>query len=457
MSFERTRVYYRNKFLHVGHLQTLFHNNNIATEHNGICYAIIDDRQEPERIKDVQEDFDYLQLANIKIVSVHEYQEAIMNYTIGLVRKGKIYINYCNYIENDPDKIIQHIKDPQMHFRLMLECSKGADPSIGYTKVNSEPVSNSKLSLVFLFDYIIKVLDSLLNITDIISTSTTEVTDVRDPNISLFFDQTVKIQYHRLETYFIEGFRYAKKDWPSLDERDPYLLTIKGLKARHVPRIVLYAFYVHATQMGSIRITCLSNFLRNYLNRTCDRAFGVTNPIKVVLNDWPSKYTEYICKPVNPLNNSSKLQLCPMSNIIYIDRSDYGIDDDTKLTKGKSCRLKYGQLIHCTDVTIGEYASTQLQADFVSNERKAKRCIHWISSEWGQEPIMVYFIMYQWFYTGQNTLQPPNISKGYIERSVFEDLTKVYQLERNGYFIYDSTQSLLLGVPTFIRICKIKN
>ena len=51
--------------------------------------------------------------------------------------------------------------------------------------------------------------------------------------MSTFFDENVNhnISYHRLDTYFIHGFKYSKKNWPMMDERDPYLLTIKGLKA----------------------------------------------------------------------------------------------------------------------------------------------------------------------------------------------------------------------------------
>jgi len=75
----------------------------------------------------------------------------------------------------------------------------------------------------------------------------------------------------------------------------------------------------------------------------------------------------------------------------------------------------------------------------------------------GREPIMVCFVLYHWFYTGQNTFISPNVVKGYIERSAFDNLSKIYQLERNGYYAYDETISRKNNMPTFIRICKIKN
>lgn len=452
--YQRTRIYYRNQFLHIGHLQTLFHNDNIAKQHGGTCHAIIDDRQDPDRVQHIQEDFNYLELKNTNIVSVQAHQEKILAYTIKLVQEGLIYLNYCSTNETDPNKIADHIRDPKIHFRLLLRSGSGfsADhPSIGYTKCSDD----RRLTIVFLFDYIIKVLDNILNITDIISTAATDISDVRDPVISSFFDTlSSHIKCHRLDTYYIQGFKYSKKDWPCLDERDPYLLTIKGLKSRHVPRIVLYAFYLHASQMGIIKITYLSTLLGTYLNRVSDRAFGVLNPVKVTLDAWPENYTEYVCRSINPLKDTTELQLCPLSRNVYIDTSDCGLDNINKLTKGRYCRLKYGQYLHCLDIEE-KGGQLSISAETVPSTDRARRTIHWISSVYGQEPISVIYVLYNWFYTGQNTMQKPGVVRGYIERSAFSDLKKIYLLERLGYFIYDNALSYAHGVPTFVRICKM--
>ena len=457
MSKARTRVYYRNKFLHIGHLQTLFHNNNVAKATNGRCFAIIDDRQDPARIQDVQEDFDYLELDHVQLVSVHKNSARILEYTLSLIEQGLIYMHYCSTTEHNPERITNLVKNPQMHFRLMLRCGGyGEDPVIGYTK----QLPDAPLTLVFIFDYIIKVLDKLLHITDVISTgtNTTDITDVREPNISLFFDKDAPIRYHRLDTYFIQGFKYSKKDWPSLNERDPHLLTIKGLKARHVPRTVLYAFYIHAVQMGMIKITFLGNLLRSYLNRACDRVFGVLSPVKVQLESWPQNHTEYICRPTNPLRDNSGLSLCPLSNTLYIENADCGIDLD-KVTQGRYCRLKYSQYIRCINVQCDDKGPVSIRAEFIDDETPMgapKKSIHWISAPYGQEPTAVIFQLYHWFYTGQGQSKPPQLIKGYIDNIVFRDLSKIYQLERTGYFMYDREASDKHGVPTFSRICKIQ-
>lgn len=451
-------MYYRNPFMHIGHLNTLYHNDNIAKQYGGICYALIDDRPDDNRITSLQEDFEYLGLTHIKVVSVYEYRKEIMDYTENLISKGDIYLHYCNNVESDPVRILQYLKDPKMHFQLKLKCGDRpnpykSDPSIGYTKDYDDG-----LSVMLIFDYIIKVLDTKLDVTDIISTSTAEVSDVRDPNISNFFDKINqrKITYHRLDTYFIHGFKYAKKNWPRMNERDPFLLTIKGLKARHIPPIILYSFYLHATQMGSIKITYLNTLLRSYLYRTTDRVQGVVKPLEVELINWTPKRTEYICKAVNPVRDT-EMSLCPLSRTVYIDVSDYGMDSQ-KWTKGRYCRLKYGPVVKCIDVELDDHGPVKLHAEVLDGCDYGKiRNIHWVSSEWGQGPVKVLFYLYNWFYTGQNNIMDPRVSDGYIDRSVFSDLGQIYQIERNGYYIYDSHLSSLNGIPTFICICKIKS
>lgn len=457
--FQRTRVYYRNPFMHIGHLNTLYYNDNIAKQHGGICYALIDDRPDDNRITSLQEDFEYLGLKHIKVVSVYEHRKEIMAYTEALIESGDIYVHYCSSIETDPERIITHLKHPKMHFQLKLKCHEipnpYKDPSIGYTKDY-----NMGLSVMLIFDYIIKVLDTKLDVTDIISTSTAEVSDVRDPNISNFFDalNTRKIAYHRLDTYFIHGFKYAKKNWPRMNERDPYLLTIKGLKARHIPSNILYAFYVHATQMGSIKITYLNNLLRSYLYRTADRVQGIIKPLEVEITNWTERRTEFICKTINPARDTD-MTLCPLSNTLYIEHNDYGMDT-IKWSKGRNCRLKHGPIIRCTDVQLGTHGPEKLEAELHEGYDYGKiRTIQWLSSEWGQGPIKVMFYLYNWFYTGQNSIMDhgPRISEGYIDRKVFTDLNQIYQIERNGYYTYDSHLSSMNGIPTFICICKIKN
>lgn len=450
-----SRMYYRNNFFHIGHLKTLYDNDRLAKKRNGICYAIIDDRQDSNRIANIQEDFDYLELRNIKTVSVKLEHSRILQYTLSLIRDGYVYLYHCDEKITNIDKILKAVMQPKMHFQLRLNCDLDtADPAIGYTNEDN----NGSLTIVLIFDYIIKVLDILFSVTDIVTTSQTDISGVKDINISSFFDKLTNIQQYRLDTYHIHNFRYSKRGW-EVDEKNPYLLTIKGLKARHVPVAVLKAFYLHGCQMGNIKIQFIATLLNKYLFKHSEKSLGVLKPLKLNIDNWRSKQTEYICGPKS-LYFSKEMKHYPLSDVIYIDTSDYGIEPG-KINKGRTIQLSYGPCITCTDINLTNYQQPVLTANIdlcsspmVTPNGDTKK-IHWISSPWDETPCQARFYLYNWFYTGFNTFIEPEMVEGYIDNSVFSNLDQTYQLEQLGYFIYDRELSSQNNIPTFIRICKI--
>lgn len=439
-----TRTYYRNTFFHIGHIKTMLDNERIARKYNGVCYAIIDDRQDPSRITSIKEDFDYLELTHIKAVSVREYHSQIMKHTYDLINKRMIYLCHCVQKETNPERIIKFIEKPTEHFQLRLNCgSDNGDPSIGYTSPNDK----GYLELTMIFDYIIKILDRILGVTDIISTSLTEVNDVKDEQIASFFDDG--INHHRLDTYHIYNFKYSKRGWNITNGANPYLLTFKGMRCRHIPSIVLKAFYIHASQMGYVKIKQLGDLLSLYLSQHSSKTLGVVNPLKVIVDNWHPKRTEYACSYTD-----RGLIHYPLSNILYIDNDSFGIDK--KVNIGKSIYLMSGPTLHCTNVDVAERRSPVLHALLEEDTHKmyGRDTVNWISSVWDTRPCLVRFYMYNWFYTGNNSLLSPEILDGYIEQSVFSDLDQVYQIINQGYFIYDRELSAKNKIPTFIRICK---
>jgi hypothetical protein len=343
--------------------------------------------------------------------------------------------------KGDIKNIWDQLNYPTCLFQMRLQVSPDTYTNIGYARD-----IDGQICVILIFDYIIKVMDTLLGITDIISTTADGTDcDVKDDGIASFFEND-KLGYHCLDTYHIQGFKYAKKDWPIADEHNPHLLTIKGLYNRHVPAIVLYAFYLHAGQMGTVQISYLDQLLKAHLSDTSLKVFGIIDPLKVIIDNWEHRTTEFICK--------TDRSHVPLSNVIYIDKTDFGLDN-TKLSKDRSCRLRYGQIITCTDVELNEKGPVALHVEYTCTSERMQRCIHWISSIWGQEPIKVCYYLYNWFYTGNNMIVEPRITIGYIEPTVFQGLDKIFQLERNGYFIYDHELSQKERMPTFVRISKI--
>ncbi len=446
-----SRMYYRNNFFHIGHLKTLYDNDRLAKKRNGVCYAIIDDRQDSSRISSIQEDFDYLELRHIKTVSVRSEHQRIFQYTLSMIRDGNIYLYHCDEKVTNIDRIIKAVTQPKMHFQLRLNCGADSnDPAIGYT---SEDQTNGGFTVVLIFDYIIKVLDILLGVTDIVTTSQTDVNGVKDVYISGFFDKITNIRQFRLDTYHIHNFRYSKRGW-DVDEKNPYLLTIKGLKSRHVPVQVLKAFYLHGCQMGNIKIQFIATLLNKYLFKHSEKSLGVLKPMKVNIDNWRAKQTEYVCGPKS-LHFSKETKHYPLSDVIYIDTSDYGIEPG-KINKGRSVQLSYGPCITCTDINLTNCQQPVLSACIdLSVVHSDTKKIHWISSSWDETPCQARYYLYNWFYTGFNSLIDPEVVEGYIDNSVFGNLDHIYQLEQLGYFVYDRELSIRDNIPTFIRICKI--
>ena len=440
-----SRIYYRNTFLHVGHLQTLCYNNDFAGEKGGTCYAIVDDRQNPMRSLQIQEDLDFLGTKSIKVISVTEHNEPIHLYTKELAKEGLIYIPGTY-------DAVELLNYPKGNFQLKLR--HGDHPTIGYSK---QTETGGDYVIIYIFDYIIKVLDDLLNVTDVVTTTSNDVADV---DIMNFFTERHPLTYHSLETYKIGGFRYSKKDWPALPEDDPRLMTLRGLKSRHVPAEVIYNFYKHATSSQGIKITYFDTLLKNYMGLTAKHVFGVIDPIVVRVTNLEDRYTEFVFKPFHPMK-PGMFNISPLSNTIYIDRSDFSlVEYGDKLSKDREIRLKYANVLYCTGVTLGEGGTVlSLNGKYYNKDIiPTKQPIHWVSSEAGKKPRNARFYLYNWFFTGDNmsNIQDPVVKDGYIDECVFDDLDQIYQLERVGYFVYDNELTLKNGgVPCFIKICNI--
>ena len=450
------RVYYRNTFLHIGHLQTLCYNNDIAKQNNGMCYAIVDDRQHALRSFHISEDIKYLGLDQIKVISVMEHAELIHIYTKELARIGDVYINNdCNTID-----CLDH---PSHNFQIRLNYRD--KPTIGYSK----RIEDDTYIIIYIFDYIIKVLDDSLNITNVI---TTTPQDIVDNDIMEFFTELSRqnnkvIRYNALKTYRILGFRYTKRDWPKLKEDDMRLMTIRGMKARHIPPEVIYSFYKHAVKwqehsdrIPDIKITVFDMILKNYLGLNSRRAFAVIDPLEVEITNMEDRCTEYILKPHKQIGSSDKFNIVPLSNRVFIEKRDFSlVECPDKISKDKEIKLKYANMLYCTDVKMDEDGyPRKLKAKYYKKDSDSSRCIHWISSESGSSMRQARFMMYDWFYTGENEPNTIVIKDGYIDEYVFDDLTQIYQLERQGYFAYDEDYTKCNGgIPTFIKICGIRH
>jgi glutaminyl-tRNA synthetase len=251
---------------------------------------------------------------------------------------------------------------------------------------------------------------------------------------------------------------------------DPRMPTIAALRRRGVTPEGLRAFAEAAGVSRKPARTELATFehaVRDDLNMRVPRVMCVTNPLKVVLTNYPEGQVEeleasYYPHDV-PLTGSRKV---PFTRELYIERDDFMEDPPKKffrLAPGREVRLRYGYFITCTEVVkndAGEITELKCTYDPATrggdspDGRKVQGTIHWVSAT---HVLDCELRLYDKLFTipnpddvedGQDFLSVLNpeslvvVRGAKVEQSVGNDpIGTRYQFERTAYFIGDVVDS----------------
>jgi glutaminyl-tRNA synthetase len=247
---------------------------------------------------------------------------------------------------------------------------------------------------------------------------------------------------------------------------DPRLTSLEGLKRRgYTPASIRnFCAEIGVTKKDSvIEMTVLENAIRNDLEASAKRVFGVLQPLKVVITNYPEDTTESFTVKNHPKDEEMGTRELSFSREVYIDREDFMMDPPTdffRLSPGKEVRLRYGYAITCDDVITddaGEIIELHCRYDPLSAKgktadgRKIKGIIHWVNAA---DAINVETRVYDRLFTAANpgaaddfiALINPNSLQTYadakVEASVLHaDPEDRFQFERVGYFCFDSKDS----------------
>ncbi len=176
---------------------------------------------------------------------------------------------------------------------------------------------------------------------------------------------------------------------------DPRLPTIAGMRRRGYPASALRAFCERigvAKRENTIELALLEHFVREELNKTALRRFGVLRPIKVVLTNLPENHAEELDAVNNPEDPTTGTRKIPFNRVLWIERDDFAEVPPPKffrLKPGGEVRLKYAYIIKCEEVikdAAGNLIELRCTADLDSktggptSSRKVKGTIHWVSA-----------------------------------------------------------------------------
>lgn len=388
----RSRIYYRNIVFHLGHLKTLYDNNIKAAQEKGVCYAYIDDRENTENYTQCKKQLKYLGLTNITPVSIKCLSDKIMKETLSLVRNKRIYLaNYIHTVK-DVNKVLRYLSSP-FSGKFQIKTCDGM--CIGYTSQSGE--------IIFLYDYIIKTLDRIFKITDVIIGNEDEKS-LRKPGI----------KYHKTNNYNIVGFSYSKTQWKDTDHENPYLLTVRGMQNRGVPPQLLKKFYDAGCFTGRITIEKFMDDIFRHCRSVCKETSVVVDPVEIIIEGYDKK--------------------------VFINKTDIPVPGDV-------IGLREGVNIICDDIIYKKHSSPSVHASLVEEKGKKIKFVE------DKIPFKVLFHIHNWVYTGYNDIIEPYVLHGYVSEDVFKNLQEPFYVKGMGYFTYHDEYSSKFCMPTFIMIC----
>jgi len=243
---------------------------------------------------------------------------------------------------------------------------------------------------------------------------------------------------------------------------DPRMPTISGLRRRGFPAAGIrdFAEMVGVTKTDSvIEYGLLEHAIRAVLNRTASRRFGVLDPLKVVIENYPEGGTEDVDVPNNPEDASAGSRKVPFSRELWIERDDFMEEPAPKffrLAPGREVRLRAAYFITCQDVVKDDAGRvTELRCTYdpatrggdAPDGRRPKATLHWVSAA---NAVPAEVRLYDHLYTRPDPgasddllayLNPNSetvVTGAFVEPSLAgAERGETVQFERLGYFAAD--------------------
>lgn len=178
---------------------------------------------------------------------------------------------------------------------------------------------------------------------------------------------------------------------------DPRMPTLCGLRRRgYTPESIRrFVDLIGYTKVEAINdVLLLEHAVRDDLNVRAPRVFGVLNPLKVIITNYPDDKIEEVELINNPEDESMGKRIIPFSREIYIEQEDFmeaAVPKFFRLAPGMEVRLKGAYIIKCegfkknpgTGITEEVYCTYDPDTRSGGNqsEKKVKGTLHWVSAK----------------------------------------------------------------------------
>jgi glutaminyl-tRNA synthetase len=225
--------------------------------------------------------------------------------------------------------------------------------------------------------------------------------------------------------------------------------TISGLRRRGFPAEGLrdFAAMIGVAKADSVvEVGQLEFAVRGVLNRTAPRRFGVLNPLKVVIENYPEGESEEMDVVNNPEDPSAGTRRVAFSRELWIERDDFMEEPAPKffrLAPGREVRLRSAYFVTCTSVVKdGDGNVVELRCTYDPSTRggdspdgrRPKSTLHWVSARHG---IPAEVRLFDYLFS-----RPDPGADG---RDLFEDLNPASETVVTGAFVEPSLARAIAG------------
>lgn len=489
-----------NGYLHIGHAKSICLNFGTALKYDGKCNLRYDDtnpaKEDMEYINSIEEDVRWLGFEWDKRLWASDYFDTMYEAAVELIKKGKAFV--CNLT---PDQIREYrgtltepgkespyrdrsveenlelfermrngeFEDGSICLRAKIDMSSPninmRDPVIYRVVHETHHNTGDKWCIYPMYDFAHPIEDAIEGITH--SICTLEFEDHRPlydwvlEEVGFWPNPPRQIEFARLNiTTMVMSKRYLKR---LVDDKlvegwdDPRLSTIAGIRRRgYTPEAIRkFCNDIGVSKADStLDIAQLEACIRDDLQNKVEARNVVTNPIKVIIDNYPEDKIEMIKVENNGKVPELGSREIPFGRELWIDGDDFmevPVKKYFRLFPENEVRFKGAYFVTCNEVVKNEDGSIkELHCTYDPEtagggencDRKVKGTIHFVEASTAEKiTIREYGYLMKENEDGEKVYDPDSVKviSGYAEPSIKEaSAGERFQFFRKGYYIADS-------------------
>ena len=496
-----------NGFLHIGHAKAICLSFGMAKEFSGTTYLRFDDtnpsKESIEFADSMKEDISWLGFEWLEVRNASDYFDQLYAFAEQLIEDAKAYVDSQTADEiremrgsltmagkNSPYRdrsvaenldLFRKMRDGEFAdgehiLRLKIDMASPninmRDPAIYRIRHVKHHQTGDKWCIYPLYDYTHCISDSIEGITHSLCDLGFEA---HRPLYDWVLDN-IRVDCHPQQIEFSRlNLQYtvmSKRKLKQLVEDDlvdgwddPRLPTIAGLRRRGYTPTALRDFCrrIGVTKSdNNVELALLQSVIREDLEDTAPRVMGVVNPIKLVIENYPSEKVEMLTVANHPKLEALGSRQLPFTGEAYIDREDFREEANRKykrLVLGGEVRLRYGYVIKAEKVIRNDAGEiTEIRCTYDPDTlgknpegRKVRGVIHWVSaSRCHPAEIRLFDPLFTVDFPDasdqdyRDLMNPGSltVTQGFVEESLSQaSVTARFQFEREGYFCIDNKDS----------------